>query len=777
MADSSLLKYSLKTNIVKSVFFEIVSKISRYYYTFGKTTPWPDVTAIGSDNLEYLVSNDDNPPAVADTYSYELDTRRNITYMKYIDANDAAIVVPRYNWISGRIYDMYDQYSSDYVSYNGASSIDQAMFYVLTDEFNVYKCLYNGKDSQNPLGSPSTKKPIGNSTEAITLSDGYIWKFMYSIPLSLRNKFLTSSYMPVITALSNQFYSNGSITNYSIENRGKNYIKNSWKIKRFIILNPGNAYSSSVGAFNITFPAPPAGGTTAVAQLGQLNSAGGVESITVVNTGSGYTTQPIPSITTTSGVGLDYVIEYEKDSSAYTQLKVIGDGYNALNPYSLKKVTILDGGIFTEQPSGDLFVFPDPQLAGGRLPEVSVVFSEIQNTGTYTISSITVTDTGYGYSEPLVFNKNVFADALLGSGFSCDLDQGSQKNEAELIPLINSSGEIEAIQISSQAPGVGYTYASVEVVGKKTVLMVAEDPYSAQLVDLSSNPSDPGYVEGFIKAKIIITFGVGDIDSKQSNVELLAVDGSIPVISIDNGGNGYAGSTSITINGDGVGCTADVVVRGEKIVNVVVTNPGSGYTYATATITGSGSNAVLRPIISPRGGHGKDAISELYAKTIMLVTRLSNETNHSIPVDNDYRQITILKNPKDFNSDSLFKKAIGTTCVLLECEVSAANTVSYNAFSPDDTLYFSQNKSFILLEKLKQSNKYYLLVEPVDNYIPISGSTIYKLVGNTAYGISVLNVTPPDVNKYSGEMLYTDNRIKFSSSAEQMVSASTLITF
>src|SRR6056300_1761866 len=66
-------------------------------------------------------------------------------------------------------------------------------FYVLTNEYNVYKCLYNNK------GGASTVKPTGFSTSSFTTSDGYTWKYMYTISLGDANKFLTSVHMPVKT--------------------------------------------------------------------------------------------------------------------------------------------------------------------------------------------------------------------------------------------------------------------------------------------------------------------------------------------------------------------------------------------------------------------------------------------------------------------------------------------------------------------------------------------------------------------------------------------------
>jgi hypothetical protein len=770
-AESSILKFSLKTNIVKSIFFEIISNVSRYYYTFGKASPWPTVTGVDQTNQPILISDEDNPPAVSDSYTYELETRREISYAKYIDANDAAIVVSRINWAPGRVYDQYDEYSENYISFNGAPSMDLARFYVLTDDFNVYKCLFNNRNAF------SINKPTATTPEPFKQEDGYIWKFMYSIPLSLRNKFLTSAYMPVVTALTNQFYSNGSINSYSIEKRGKGYIKNAWKIKRFIITNSGIGYTEN--GVTITFPTAEEGGTTATAVVSLLNGTGGITEIQITNQGMGYDYQPIPTITSTSGSGFEYILEYEKDLSAFTELKLIGDGYNEFNPFSLKKVNILNRGTFTAEniPSGFLFTFPAIQASYGRLPVVEVTFRLISGeTDLYEVDEVIVEDTGYGYQNKLVFNQNVTAQSLTTFGFDCDLDENSQKNDAELIPLINSSGEIEAIQISANAPGVGYTYGVVQVIGKKTVLMIPGDPNSTNLVDLSTNPDDFGYTPGFEEASILINFSIGDIETKQSNVELLAVDGEIPVIAVDVKGNGYPVDTQIIVTGDGKDCEAEAIIVNGQIDRIEVTNPGRGYTYADVTAVGGGVNSSLRAIIAPRGGHGKDAISELYAKTLMLVTRLSLEKNQEIQITNDFRQLCIIKNPINYATNNFFTKVIGSAALKLELDITAANTISYNEFALDDQLFIGTNR-FILLEKTKINDKYYLLVLPIDNVIPATGSIIFKNAGTSSYGMSISIVTPPEFNKYSGEMLYTDNRVKFSSNAEQTITASTLITF
>jgi len=103
---------------------------------------------------------------------------------KKITSGDVSHVVPRYNWESGTVYAQYRDTDTNLYT---------RPFYVMTNENNVYKCLYNNK------GAASTVKPADFSTLPFTTSDGYTWKYMYTISLGDADKFLTASHMPVKT--------------------------------------------------------------------------------------------------------------------------------------------------------------------------------------------------------------------------------------------------------------------------------------------------------------------------------------------------------------------------------------------------------------------------------------------------------------------------------------------------------------------------------------------------------------------------------------------------
>lgn len=140
------------------------------YAILGNSTAW---------------ENEPTPSEVIDneqTLQYE--THRRFIGGKKIDTGSVSHVATRYDWSSGVVYSMYRDTDRD---------IYDRAFFVFTDEYNVYKCLYNNK------GSASLIKPTGFSTSPFTTSDGYTWKYMYTISLGEADKFLTSVHIPVKT--------------------------------------------------------------------------------------------------------------------------------------------------------------------------------------------------------------------------------------------------------------------------------------------------------------------------------------------------------------------------------------------------------------------------------------------------------------------------------------------------------------------------------------------------------------------------------------------------
>jgi len=83
-------------------------------------------------------------------------------------------------------------------------------------------------------------------------------------------------------------------------------------------------------------------------------------------------------------------------------------------------------------------------------------------------------------------------------------------------------------------------------------------------------------------------------------------------------------------------------------------NSGKNYTYASVSVVAgltfaagisADMNQLATAILSPVGGHGSNAVRELGASSLMIVTDLFDSENCKISTENDYRQFALFKNP------------------------------------------------------------------------------------------------------------------------------------
>lgn len=884
---TSLLKFAIHGNLVRTIQEEINNRSSRYYFFLGRSQPWTDTgyswasegyvssgdiiyvevtgtlkstifyySAVnsgvlgttppdhtsglaynGTVNLQYL-NISDNPEQVGSSYTYELQTRRDFVSLKEISPNDTAIVIPRYNWTRGYIYDQYDEYSESYNAFSGATSLDQATFYVVTDEFNVYKCLFNNNNSA------SLTKPSGTSLTPIIHTDeqdGYIWKFMYNIPLTLRNKFLTGGQIPVTNALLGQFYSNGSVVQAIINNPGDGYEANKtlpgsfysdvyidpvsnepvYNLNRIICSNNMSGklqvnkkiYISgdvrTVTAIQNLYRFTEALTVTAsddttnrftTAAINELVVGGAISFVSPVFGGvTAGTTYYVKEIfeednqftikATTSGSEVDLqtdtgnmIMMYNQqlyrtilvDEKIYippatpvgakkinTYLKVLGDGYREENPYVITGFSPTATGSFGTGYSEETTTV---EIAP---PEVSVENGGIQATAVPVIVDGKIVDIelinpGYGYG---VSSPTVTINSVTGGGAS--FVAVTRKTEAYIEPIISPTyvdpdtnrvyGELRGVEIINS--GVGYTNATVEI----------ERAY-VDGVESTELPPEEYLVNG----AILLNFDTGDLNSKQANQELLATRGSIDVIQVLNGGAGYSSAT-VEITGTGTDCTATPVITNGKISKIIVTNPGINYTQASVNIiSSSGSGASARPIISPLGGHGKDAVSELGGRTIAFYNKLAGEKLQGLDYTGMYRQVGIIKNPKQFNDSNYFVNYFGNCCYRLELKLDDSQDINQVVAKLDQAksvTVVSGTKSYryrpVEVEPVGTSTVI-LLMSAIDYHIPTAGDTLTV----STYSLAVATVTTPTVDKYSGEILYIDNRNAFNYGSEQTVSIS-----
>lgn len=703
---TSILTSSVHSNLAQTIQQEIVGRTAKYYFALGRNYSW------GTTN--------DNPIAAEDYIPFETQTRKDFIKYSEIGPSDVSIVIERNDWQAGIIYDDYDLYTIDNVAYSGATSLETSMFYVVTDEFNVYKCLCNNENSA------SLNKPTGTQVAPIgPLVDGYVWKFMYNIPLYLRNKFLSATQIPVTTVLTSQYYSNGALTNITVDNKGSGYSLNT--------VLTGNVHSDLTGTipnlkklYGIS--------TLFTTQIGSYTGSPKIIKIGDML----YTVDSVQSNTELTLTSFAYVPTSTQFTLIKTMIEVSGDGRRADNPTVLSSVSIVNTGInYTTNAS---ITFSDPTLPNGR-----------RATGHPTIvggliTGIVIDDPGYGYVSPPTFTSTDL------NGYGVTGYCNSTYTSALIEPIISAStGEIQLITMTNA--GEGYTQAIATV--------------------RSLNNTGTG-------ALITLNTTVNDLDSKQSTQELLASNGAINNIKMIDKGYGYVSAT-VTIIGDGSGCIATPVIVNGRIEKILIANNdgGSHYTNASVVIASEGNNtASARAIIAPLGGHGKNAINEFFGRTVLFYGRVKEDIIKTVPVTNYYRQVTLLKKPKSHNNLLSYNGFSGTSCyVVASLDVISAN---FNVGDKVFAYYDFVRYKFRIIGKYSRS----LLLSAIDNsFDPIVGSTILKVVDDTIYipdiniidvidSFTIASVNLPDINRFSGDIIYIDNRQPFKASPDQIITVS-----
>lgn len=321
-------------------------------------------------------------------------------------------------------------------------------------------------------------------------------------------------------------------------------------------------------------------------------------------------------------------------------------------------------------------------------------------------------------------------------GQTAKLSMFTDRTSAQLSPVIEN-GQITGVAV--QDPGIGYTSADIIVVGTGT------------------------------GASLTANLLPGDLNTRQANTELLAIPGTINAIDVLHPGLNYV-FANVVVEGDGQGCVAEAVIENGAVVKINIVNPGFGYTFATVSIQGNvgAVQAYARPIVSPVSGHGKDAIKELFAKDISLASTISLDKNQGFVVDNDYRQLGVIKNPLVYGTTQRMTRLAGSTCF------SVTGNFVYGDVDVDDVIEDSLGNRFQVVAKpeTQPATAVSLLVQSIDNVIPLVGGV---MIYGDEQQATVERVINPTVDKYSGEMLFIDNRSSFQPTPEQTVSIRTVI--
>jgi hypothetical protein len=673
--------------LAQLVLDDIQYQRAKYYYFLGRVDKWDAI--------------DETPPVPEDNQHENTVIRSNMIFAKRIAPSDISITARRYDWELGNVYDQWDH----------TDDMRTKRFFVLTDEFRVYKCLDNAN------GAESSVQPTGTSIAPVRLEDGYLWKYMYTIPTFKRSRFVTANNMPVQRALTDNFFNRGELEQVVVTNKGSGYTNTS---QTTIVVNDTG---KTVGS-----------GATGTLVRGVI---GNITGVNIVSGGTGYTKGVKIDITTSTGSGA-------------VLTPVITGGV-------VTGVTVVEGGI--GYAAGDTITF----RVGG-----AVIIPKLNASGTLT--GVIIRDPGIGYNLP----PTLTLSGALGAGI------GKFGNPTAIINAIIFNGSVQLVSIVDPGITypVG-TSVVVTIQGDGANAAATPVVYNGEIVDIILDNPGSGYSftiinvdepgnASFVPATVVGLIDQSDYESDQSIIEQTAVPGAIYSIGIADSGNGYSQNTTITIEGDGTGATATCEVLNGEIVRTQVTNFGSGYSYANVIIndpaTTPGAGAELYAILPPVGGHGTNAPVELYGDTLILNSQLRNEIV-ATAIDQDFRQFGILKNPRDAFSFANFTE---------EASLILYKTVftDVTGLIKDEVLIQGGNR-FVVAD-IDGTTVYLLKLNQTGTLT--TGELLTESDPTRDYDCSLI-VSTPNFNKYSGSLLYISNEAPFTFTPEQGIIIKTLIQF
>jgi hypothetical protein len=311
----AIVRQTMSRTLARDLLTDVQNSSNEYYIGIGKCDTFNQADSV-IDPVDCLRE--------------EREFRNNLQSIKKVEGS--TLVVKRVNWSYGSVYSGWDD--------SVKSDIDEnwTPFYVLTDAKEVYVCL---SPSFNATGDPvpsiiepnyglDADRNADNEAEywkPFTTSDGYVWKFLYSLTPENIYQFLSSNHMPI------QESEDSLAVGDPIEDL-QYQVKSSavgGQIIRARIVTAGTGYSQSN---------PPTvyihgDGDGTAAAVSVIDEEGNLVGVNMTNYGSGYTYASFeivdgssPSVveavvTTMKGLGYDPIDDL-KTSSVMVNIKPDG---------------------------------------------------------------------------------------------------------------------------------------------------------------------------------------------------------------------------------------------------------------------------------------------------------------------------------------------------------------------------------------------------------------------------------------------------------------------
>lgn len=239
------------------------------------------------------------------------------------------------------------------------------------------------------------------------------------------------------------------------------------------------------------------------------------------------------------------------------------------------------------------------------------------------------------------------------------------------------------------------------------------------------------------------------------------------------------------------------VVSNGMISRVKVIDPGEGATFVNVLVNASSGKssvsavpAKVRAVISPIQGLGSDPEKDLGAYFVMLTAKLPyNDGSNDFPVSNDYRQIGIIRDLRDSDGNlatsSTYNAANSLTLSNISGDLFAVDEIIKQSYVISGQTVTAKAILIDITQTGVSQHRIGYVQTPETGYVPfVTGQTLsterYGTDGtilSSQVTADVVDVISPEIKKFTGEILYLENRRAILRSSEQTEDIKAIIEF
>jgi hypothetical protein len=395
MAYKNILTYAAKVSQIEQTYYSPTSvlpitglPISSIYVFLSRVEPWTD---------------DQVPDTPKQTQQYIKEVFKNMFVAKLVNQNGINPVTQRQDWSSGTVYNYYqDDIDMFQVDINGFNILN---YYIRNQYDQVFKCLWNNNSTASTI-EPYFQPGNYGVNNIFQSSDGYKWKYLYTINAGSKKTFMDTTWMPVPV---------GENTPNPLQTAA-----GCGDIEVINVTNGGSGYDTANAAITVTIN----GDGYGAEGLAVANAAGSITDVIVINAGSNYT---YSSVTISSAIG--------SGATAISPVSPIGGhGFDPVSELACKSVMITSE--FNGSEGGYIPTDIDYYQSGIVINPTSLQnYPYPANSQIYSATTDLVTSTGFG---AFTSGETVYQGSVNDPTFSATvLDFSTTTN---VIRLINITG-------------------------------------------------------------------------------------------------------------------------------------------------------------------------------------------------------------------------------------------------------------------------------------------------------------------------------------------------